>query len=566
MSRSVISGILTFSGSYLITQCDSIRPSCERCKKYGVECPGYPQKKALVFRNDTIAIQERARKKYEKRRLLASESSQPPEMRRKLSKEPAVSGSSSETLDPRLNKITLISQPDSAALVEGAVAIFLSQWQNPNVDIFWGLLDPVAQQPTIAFRTGGLKCAMNAVSLMALALRPEMERVDLRRPASTMYGRTLQYINLAIQDPAEAIDDETLLTVSLIAMFERMYDSWDLPMPPASAHIRGLMLMINARGPEQFRSSMARKIFLYAYFTWTTTAMPELAVTPHLAHTHLPPVSYEILQAVQQFDAFGMGPAFSLITIVQKSLTLRASSISAIQTATYSEIAVLYSILAEIRDIDNELWNWNRTLLPADPKWGEEDRLYQMLTTSWYRTHRIFLADLAIICHQRLAELENESHDLAIWEHTDLAQNVVDEICGGIPYDFEVDNPRQRKPHLKPRVVPEAKITYFYHATFEYPLLVCSMVWTLSPLRQRGIAAARKECARHCGLQRPWRAYPKVLIYLPAEQRTRWIRYKQTFDQRLHVADEERKLVANNWFKRRLEAIGNKAEQASPES
>lgn len=126
---------------------------------------------------------------------------------------------------------------------------------------------------------------MNAVSLMALALRPEMETVDLRGPANAMYGKTLLYINTALRYPAEIIDDETLLTVTLIALFERMYDMWDMPMPPASAHIRGLISMINARGPEQFHSPMARKIFLFAYFSWTTTAMPELAITPHLAQT-----------------------------------------------------------------------------------------------------------------------------------------------------------------------------------------------------------------------------------------------------------------------------------------
>jgi hypothetical protein len=64
-----------------------------------------------------------------------------------------------------------------------------------------------------------------------------------------------------------------------------------------------------------------------------------------------------------------------------------------------------------------------------------------------------------------------QPHDLAIWEHTDVAQNAVDEICARIPYDFDFDDPRRRKPHVRPRVVPEAKISYLYHALFEYPLL-----------------------------------------------------------------------------------------------
>lgn len=226
-------------------------------------------------------------------------------------------------------------------------------------------------------------------------------------------------------------------------------------------------------------------------------------------------------------------------------------SISAIQTATFSNMSSLYLILTALRSLDTELWNWNRTLFPTDPNWGKEDRLYQVLLTSWYRTHRIFLADLAIICHQRLAELENLSHDLAIWEHTDLAQNAVDEICARIPYDFDIDNPRQRKPHVKPRVVPEAKITYLYHGSFEYPLLVCSMIWTLPQARQEEINAARRECARNCGMQRPWRTFPKVLTYLPAEQRDGWVRYKRSFKNRLEAADTERQIAATSWVQRR---------------
>jgi Fungal Zn(2)-Cys(6) binuclear cluster domain/Fungal specific transcription factor domain len=539
-------------------KCDSLRPSCERCRKYGVDCPGYPEKNTLVFRNDTVAIQERAHKKYNKKKLKISDGSTSSKMRRRHLEERLVSRPRSRVVEaePSLpTRTSLVSQPDSGTLIEGAVATFLSQWDNPNVDIFWCLFDPVAKQPTNSARSWGLGCAMNAVSLMALALRPEMETMDIRRPASTMYGQTLQYINAALQNPAETIDYETLLTVTLIALFERMYDSWDMPMPPVSAHIRGLMSLINARGPAQFQNPMAMKIFLFAYFNWTTTAMPELAVTPHLAHTHLPPLSNEIFHALHEFNIFGRDPAFSLITIVQRSLTLRALSISAIQTATHSSIPSIYSILAEIRSIDTSLWDWNRTLLPTDPHWGQEDRLYQMLLTSWYRTHRIFLADLAIISHQRLAELENKPHDLAIWEYTDVAQNAVDEICARIPYDFDVDDPRRRKPHVKPRVVPEAKITYLYHASFEYPLLVCSMVWTLPQVRHQGIAAARRECSRNCGLQRPWRTYPKVLIYLPAEQRAGWIQYKESFGSRLGAAEDERRIAAECWVTKRQEAL-----------
>jgi hypothetical protein len=216
-------------------KCDSLRPSCERCKKYGIDCPGYPEKMALVFRNDTVAIQERAHKNYDKKKHKIPDGSTSPEMRQRHLEERSVSRPRSRAVEAKPSlptRTSLVSQPDSGTLVEGSVATFLSQWNNPNVDFFWGLFDPVAKQPTNPSRNWDLGCAMNAVSLMALTLRPEMETMDLRRPASAMYGQTMQYINAALLNPAEAIDGETLLTVTLIAPFERMYDSWDMPCLP----------------------------------------------------------------------------------------------------------------------------------------------------------------------------------------------------------------------------------------------------------------------------------------------------------------------------------------------
>jgi hypothetical protein len=535
-------------------QCDSTRPSCQRCEKYGVECPGYPQKRKLVFRNDTLAVRDRAQRKYDKRKLLDRDSGQLVTMRYKVSRESPASRIDSDTARiassvPLSGGIT--AQLGGIAFVQGAVAVFLSQWSNKNVDIFWGLFDPLVKDPESSLRHHGLGCAINSVALMALALRPEMETINLRKLALSMYGRSLQSIHQAIQDSVGTLNDENLFTVSLTALFEKMNNYWDLPTPPASVHLRGLISMINARGPQQFRNPLAMKMLLYVYFNWTTTAMPELAVSPHLGHTWLPPLSDDIWRTLRTHDTRFNYPAFRLMKIVQKSMELRASSYAAVRTAK-SDIPAVYKILEEVVTIDRELWNWQKSLLPTDPKWGQGDRLYQMLITSWYRTHRIFLADLAIICHQRLAELEKQNHDLAIWEHVDVAQNAVAEICGRIPY--RIGGLRKQESHLQPRIIPEARITYLYHASLEYPLLVCSMVWTLPEARKRGIEEARQKCARYCGLKRPWSTYPEVLIYLPTDQRAKWIRRKEAFGERLGAADAERRAAAERWVKSRAQS------------
>lgn len=98
-------------------KCDSLRPSCERCCKYGVECPGYPDRKGIVFRKDTLLVQQKANEKYGKRKrhtaskgTTSSEMGHTPLNQRPLSR----SGSSkAETKPSLLNRTALVPQPDS---------------------------------------------------------------------------------------------------------------------------------------------------------------------------------------------------------------------------------------------------------------------------------------------------------------------------------------------------------------------------------------------------------------------------------------------------------------------
>ena len=263
----------------------------------------------------------------------------------------------------------------------------------------------------------------------------------------------------------------------------------------------------------------------------TAQVMPDIAVTPHMAPAFVPPLDAGLIDVLLQHDFGAQEPAFRLLPFIHRSMVLRTTSISSLQLLTSPpNHHSINSILAEIDTLDRELLAWNSSLPHGE--WGEQDHLYQTLTTSYFRTHRIFLADLSIRCYQRLVELDDQNYDKEIWRHVDDAQNAIDNICVRIPYSFGTDNPRKRKPNVEPRVVPNAKTTYLYHASFEYPLLVASMVWTLPPFRQRGIEAARRQCANACGLARPRRNYPKVLVYLTPDERARYIHFRTERAQR----------------------------------
>jgi len=252
--------------------------------------------------------------------------------------------------------------------------------------------------------------------------------------------------------------------------------------------------------------------------------MPDMAVMPHMAASFVPPLSDQVLEYLSKHSFGADDVALLLLPLVQRSVLLRSTSVAMLQTAaTELDLRIPQAIMSEVQKLDQELLDWNSSL-PLG--WGKDDHLYQLLTTSWFRTHRIFLADLAIRCLQLLAQLEERSRDEEIWQQVDQAQNAIDEICVRAPYTFGTDKPHLRKPHIQPRIVPEARLTYLYHSSFDYPLLVANMVWTLPPFRQRGIEEARDQCAKACGLNTPRKKYPKVLVYLTAEERERYIQHR----------------------------------------
>jgi hypothetical protein len=112
-------------------------PQCQRCQKYGVECPGYPAKN-VIFCDDTDRVRQRAVKKYEmKQRSLTQHSSASDSLNAIL--EPLQMGLSIETIptpDLRSSRSTLIA---------GAVATFLHRWRIPDPDVFWGAFDSVPE-------------------------------------------------------------------------------------------------------------------------------------------------------------------------------------------------------------------------------------------------------------------------------------------------------------------------------------------------------------------------------------------------------------------------------------
>lgn len=110
--------------------------------------------------------------------------------------------------------------PQEVHIVEEAVAAFLSQWSNPNVELWWDILNPTRLTSLQPLATDSLGTALQAVSVMTVALQSQPQSQPLMQCTAKIYGAALRSINFALQNPDECLQDNTMLAVILTALFE----------------------------------------------------------------------------------------------------------------------------------------------------------------------------------------------------------------------------------------------------------------------------------------------------------------------------------------------------------
>ena len=256
----------------------------------------------------------------------------------------------------------------------------------------------------------------------------------------------------------------------------------------------------------------------------TSNAVPDMAIMPEKANDLVPPLSEEVFEYLLLGNHAAKEPGLRLLPLINRSLLLRATSISMLRSAQQdSNAQIPKALMGEIETLERELSMWNASV-PNEKGFG--GNMYQLLTMSWYQTHRIFLADLAVRCLQLLAELTLESHIEEIWDQVDAAQSSVNEICIRA---YTVYNSSDGT-----TVPSKTGSTYLYHSSFDYPLLVASMVDTLPQSRQSGIDEARKQCAAACGLKESRKTYSKVLVVLSPDEKQRYVGHRVARHQKNH--------------------------------
>ncbi|KAK8227515.1 hypothetical protein HDK77DRAFT_448540 [Phyllosticta capitalensis] len=260
-------------------RCDEARPSCGNCRKSGRTCPGFPDEFDLMFRNENAAVVRRVRRQASKTRSSPTTSSSrpssesPPDPNNEKQPLPLAQGSNSVRSDsfdvsdifsaqrrPRPQRLTVHSGIQTSIETQATSFFFqnfvLLPQKSNTVDSFLNVLVPYYNSANIS---SALHLATNAVSLSAFSNYPG--RGPMSQEAARAYGKALRKVGEALQNPASAATDETILSILLFALYESIMSTND-SITAWKNHVTGAVTLTKLRGADGFLSDQSRKIFL----------------------------------------------------------------------------------------------------------------------------------------------------------------------------------------------------------------------------------------------------------------------------------------------------------------
>ncbi|KAK5732023.1 hypothetical protein LTR17_010859 [Elasticomyces elasticus] len=224
-------------------KCDGVRPSCLRCQKLRRTCQGYRDINDLLFKDQTRKTIETATKFSRMR--------------------------------SRPRNSLLFSRIDSSLCL-----FFTDYIAKPHDEASPGYLEFLPSMYLEADAGSSLPKAVHAVALMhTYNLGSHLE---VKYSAQQWYGDALHSINEVLQDPMKRLNDDSLLAIWLIGLYEvgapstvllatslivtSQLIAGDLQQvieksSTFTSHVKGMTTLLQVRGAQKFRTRRARSVF-----------------------------------------------------------------------------------------------------------------------------------------------------------------------------------------------------------------------------------------------------------------------------------------------------------------
>lgn len=200
-------------------KCDRKRPGCTQCANIQTQCPGYRNLLDLYFRDETEEVSRRVNKKNQSRSTTSKEGSEEPDLpaepRRERHGKPLKPTSFDELADNTTaydqypGSLTLIPSQDASFM---AVTCFINGFLE---DSHFDYLPPLyLQSPPSSPLVVATQCVATA------SLASDWRNSTLMIEARRQYSEAIKLTNAALCSPVDALQDHTLISVLLLALFE----------------------------------------------------------------------------------------------------------------------------------------------------------------------------------------------------------------------------------------------------------------------------------------------------------------------------------------------------------
>ncbi|KAI5466747.1 hypothetical protein BGZ63DRAFT_345517 [Mariannaea sp. PMI_226] len=289
-------------------KCDLGRPACQRCIKYGAQCPGYRNEQELVFRNANPANLKKRKKLAQQQGSSTASDTFASDLSKPSPTNTTYSSTSefSENSDWTSRFMTSTSDVVSTTSFNNSLVVPQSlhqHWTAQSIPILLNVYSTLEFLHDIYHENnydGPLVWAAHLfsrtyVTNLKSSTAVHKESVpEAEQEIGTYLGKTLSSVHVALKSPDGALRDDVLATVWILANYELLMGSINRtePMSPWHLHTRGLYSILKTRGSKWLKNENSRAGF------WPAFNMVQVQCL--LTNIECPPESDEWLDAIRE--------------------------------------------------------------------------------------------------------------------------------------------------------------------------------------------------------------------------------------------------------------------------
>lgn len=360
---------------------------------------------------------------------------------------------SDDTIDVPKSAILRLNYPLSRTLQERGTAFFFSRYVAvdfgcyQNYDFVYDVWRPPSSEME---KVDCVTSSMAAVGLAGLS--------KITRSAETMvqarqsYGAALQLTNAALQNPAEAVKDSTMLSILILATYEFITGRTPQTMRAWQDHVNGAAALTRMRGIAPFRTKAGTRMFLMLCHSVLISCIQGGLPMPH--------AMLDLRSELGQFTNT-MDPTWRIVEPICRALQIRHDIKNGKLTDTDDVVARLTEVDNEFSKIVDEMprsWRYRCAQVnkPNSAILGSWCHIYrgfaQATTWNGMRTIRILVQET--ILEQLCSSMARTSvppmrHQILLVKAMRMLELLGEAVIASTPQHFGIVSARDAKPDGK---------------------------------------------------------------------------------------------------------------------